>query len=76
MRNELYSLTYCADFGEDGAKPNARLISIHELQRDNALLRTIVAELLLKNQILRWELGGQRSLDALHLSPKDPARKG
>jgi hypothetical protein len=35
--------------------------NLHELKQENGYLRAIVAELLIKNQKLRWELLGQRS---------------
>ena len=37
--------------------------SFQQLEQDNARLRAIVAELLIKNQILRWELEGQSAAD-------------
>ena len=66
MQNESYSLMHGADSGGDRAMPNALSVStdlLQQLQQDNARLPTVVAHLLLKNQTLRWQLGGQQSLD-------------
>jgi hypothetical protein len=53
-----------AGSGKDGSKTEA--VSIEQLQsleHANARLRTLVAELLLKNQTLRWKLADDRSPD-------------
>jgi hypothetical protein len=38
---------------------------LQELHQDNARLRTIVAQLLFKNQMLRWQVSDQQSFHML-----------
>jgi hypothetical protein len=63
MQNESCSLMHAATSSAE-SKSDLRPIStdhLQSLQQDNARLRTIVAELLLKNQALRWQLADPRS---------------
>jgi hypothetical protein len=71
MQNDSHSLMHVADFGGDPAGANAYSLSaglLQQLHQDNTRLRMIVAQLLLKNQSLRWQLGGQQSLQMLFAS--------
>ena len=68
MQNDSYSLMHGADLIGDQAEVNAYSLSsglLQQLHQDNTRLRMIVAQLLLKNQSLRWQLGGQQSFHML-----------
>jgi hypothetical protein len=68
MKNESHSLMHGADFGGDNAKTRTWSVAteqLEQLQLDNARLRAIVAELLLKNQTLRWQMNDHQSLEML-----------
>jgi len=55
---------HVADFGGGQTETNAYSLSpglLQQLHEDNTRLRMIVGQLLLKNQSLRWQLGGQQS---------------
>ena len=71
MQNEPHSLMQGANSGEDKAKSIAWSVPtdmLRQLQQDNARLRTIVAQLLLKNQTLRWQLGGLQAIEMMATS--------
>jgi hypothetical protein len=57
-----------ADLGAEKEKANSLPVStnlLQELHEDNARLRTIVAQLLFKNQMLRWQVSDQQSFHML-----------
>ncbi len=70
MQFEFHSDTNDGGSGKEIDKANhlSALIDPLHLLQDNARLHAIVAELLLKNQMLRWELGIQRSAEKLRSS--------
>ena len=64
MQNDSHSFMHVVGFGGDLAEANAYSVSgspLQQLHQDNTRLRMIVAQLLLKNQSLRWQLGGQQT---------------
>jgi hypothetical protein len=68
MQNELHSLMHGADLGAEKEKANSLSVStslLQQLHQDNARLRTIVAQLLFKNQMLRWQVSDQQSFPML-----------
>ena len=74
MPNDPHSLMH-AGTGEDLPEPGTRAVSLAQLQslqQDNTMLRTIVAELLLKNQALRWKLADHVGFDQIDLAKECP----
>lgn len=60
VHNESHSLLQSDNSGAGNATLKTWSESINllqQLQQENARLRTIVAQLLLKNQTMRWQLG-------------------